>query len=125
MSIILRVVLIVFALVFLFEILKLVSRGRLQLKYSLLWMVLSLVLLLCAIFPDLVGFFSGFLGIAAPSNLVFLIAIVALVGICLSLTAIVSWQSRDIRLLIQRVALLEKRLDDFSASSEEDDEVGR
>jgi len=82
-SITLRVVLIVFALVFFFEIIKLVSRGKLQLKYSLLWMALSLVLLLCAIFPDLVGFFSGSLGIEAPSNLVFLIAIVALVGICL------------------------------------------
>jgi hypothetical protein len=56
---------------------------------------------------------------------VFLIAIIALVGICLSLTAIVSWQSRDIRLLIQRVALLEKRLDDSEAPSEDDDEAGR
>jgi len=120
-SITLRVVLIVFALVFFFEIIKLVSRGKLQLKYSLLWMALSLVLLLCAIFPDLVGFFSGSLGIEAPSNLVFLIAIVALVGICLSLTAIVSWQSRDIRLLIRHVALLEKRLDDSGASPEEDE----
>ena len=125
MSITLRVVLIVFALAFFFEIFKLVSRGKLQLKYSLLWMVLSLALMLCAVFPDLVGYFSDFLGIEAPSNLVFLIAIVALVGICLSLTAIVSWQSRDIRLLIQRVALLEKRLGEPDASSEEDDEADR
>lgn len=125
MSITLRVALIVFAVVFFLEILKLVSRGKLQLKYSLLWMALSLVLLLCAAFPDLVGCFSSALGIEAPSNLVFLIAIIALVGICLSLTAIVSWQSRDIRLLIQRVALLEKRLDDSEAPSEDDDEADR
>jgi hypothetical protein len=37
---------------------------------------------------------------------------VILIGICLSLYVIVSWQAKDIRCLVQQVALLNKRMED-------------
>lgn len=110
MSAALRIFLLVIAIVFLIEVFRLVSAGKLQLKYSLLWMLLSIILMICAIFPETIYVFSDFLGFQAPSNFVFLISIVGLLGICLSLTAIVSWQARDIRYLLQKVALMEDRL---------------
>ena len=68
--------------------------------------------------PDLVGMVARLLGIGLASNLVFLVGFVILLGICLSLTVIVSWQSRDIRQMIQHLALIEKRLSDGDDSSD-------
>lgn len=112
MSVALKVFLVVFTVLFLVKVFSLISQGRLQLKYSLLWMFLSLVLIICALFPGIVSFLKSLLGFELTSNLVFFIGIVGLMGICLSLTVIVSWQSRDIRRLLQEVALMRKELDD-------------
>lgn len=79
-------------------------------KYSLMWMLLALVLLVCAVFPQVVFFFSDVLGFNAPSNFVFLVGLFLLMGIVLSLSIIVSWQARYIRGLVQKVSLLEKRI---------------
>ena len=73
-------------------------------------MLLSAVLIVCSIFPGIVYFFSDLLGFQAPSNFVYLVSIVGLLGICLSLTVIVSWQARDIRKLIQEVTLMQDNL---------------
>ncbi len=111
MTVALRIVLIFVALAFLIEVFRLVSAGKLQLKYSLLWMLLSVVLIICAIFPGIVYFFSDLLGFQTPSNFVYLVSIIGLLGICLSLTVIVSWQARDIRKLIQEVTLMQDSLE--------------
>ena len=110
MSVTLRALLVVLSLVFFAAVVRLVARGRLQLKYSLLWMLLSIVMLLCALFPGLVARIAYLVGIQTPSNLVFLAGLGLLMVICMSLTIIVSWQTNDIRLLVQSVALLEKRV---------------
>lgn len=120
MSIALRILLLAIAMVFLIEVFRLVSDGKLQLKYSLLWMLLSLILIICAIFPGIVSAFSGLLGFQTSSNFVFLVSIVGLLGICLSLTAIVSWQARDIRQLIQRVTLMQEDLDNLMRNNNVD-----
>ena len=104
----LRAMLFVISLIFLVSVFRLVYKGRLLLKYSLLWMVLSIVLLLCAIFPQAIGEIGNFFGIATPANFVFLIGFVCLLGICIALTVIVGWQARDVRYLVQEVALLRK-----------------
>ncbi len=120
MSAALRIFLLAIAIVFLIEVFRLVSAGKLQLKYSLLWMLLSLILIVCAIFPGIVSAFSSLMGFQAPSNFVFLVSIVGLLGICLSLTVIVSWQARDIRQLIQRVTLMQQDLDKLAKDSKSD-----
>lgn len=110
MSIVLRAILIVLSLVFLAAVIRLVSQKKLQLKYSLMWLLMGVALLVSAVFPGLVSHFAHAAGVELTSNFVFIVGIVFLMGISLSLTYIVSWQSHDIRQLIQRVALLEKRI---------------
>ena len=106
----LRIFLFALSTGFLGVIIVLVSKKRMQLKYSLLWISMGIILLTCAAFPNIVAFFSSVLGVATPANLVFLMGLIMIAAICVSLTIITSWQSRDIRTLIQRVALLEKEL---------------
>jgi hypothetical protein len=110
MSVVLRIVLVVISMAFLVAIVRLVARGRLQLKYSLLWIVLGLFMIACSLFPGMVAFLSRIVAIETPANFVFFAGMGLLMLICVSLTIIVSWQAHDIRSLIQRIALLEKEI---------------
>ena len=117
MSTTLRAMLIVLSVFLLAVVIRLVSRKKLQLKYSLLWLFMGALLLISALFPGLVGFFAHLFGVELTSNFVFIVGMVFLLGISMSLTYIASWQSRDIRKLIQRMALLEKRLGETDSNS--------
>ena len=87
----------IFCLLLMAYVIRLVMKKRLRLKYSLLWLALSIIALLCAGILLLV--------IAVPLAIFFLLAL------CLSLTVIVSWQARDIRQLIQEIAVINNQLE--------------
>lgn len=116
MSLQLRVFVLVFSVVFLASIVRLVMRKRLLLKYALLWMLIGVLLIFCAVFPHVVSRASHAVGIAMPSNFVFFVGLACLGGIALSLSVIVSRQANQIRRLLQSTALLEKRLRDAGLS---------
>ena len=101
----------IFCLLLMAYVIQLVMKKRLRLKYSLLWLALSIIALLCAIFPGPIFALAHLLGFAVPSNLVFFLAIFFLLALCLSLTVIVSWQARDIRQLIQEIAVINNQLE--------------
>ena len=90
-------------------VIRLVSQGKLLLKYSLLWLVLGIVALIIALFPSVAGSISHALGFGLTSNFVFFVVLALLGVICMALTVIVSWQARDIRSLIQQMALLRQQ----------------
>jgi hypothetical protein len=105
-----QVVVIVICLAFLGFVFKMIASERLMLKYSLLWIFITVIILVCAIFPEPVFGLAKLLGFGVASNFIFLIAVFCLIAICLSLCAIVSKQSKKIKNLIQDQALLESRL---------------
>ncbi len=110
LSIALRITLSLICVVLLVFIVRLIGQGRLQVRYSLLWMALIVVMLFCAIFPGAVAAISGFFGFEYSSNFIFSAGIVALLFIALSLSMVCSWQARYIRRLVQTVALLDNRV---------------
>ena len=86
---------------FLVYVLRLVSKGKMLLKYSLL----------CDLFPQLIFYCSTAIGFVNPANFLFLGAIVLLLAISLSLSVAVSRHVLAIKSLTQRIALLEKELE--------------
>ena len=110
MGVVLRVLLAVVFVVFLTCVLKLVSRDKLLLKYSLLWILLCIVGLVCDLFPGIVYWASNVLGFITPSNFIFLVSIALLLAIALSLSVAVSRSVVANKNLTQRIALLEKEL---------------
>ena len=96
-------------LVLLCFVLRLVLKDSLQLKYSLLWIVLALVLLVCGLFPQPLYFISSLFGFQTPAN--FVLGFLFLICIVLSMACLSSKQSSAIANLTQRIALLEKELE--------------
>lgn len=97
-------------IVFTFIILNMVRKNRLNLKYALVWLFLSLMMIIALLWPGLLATIARFMGFKTISNMLFLLAFFALILICLSLTVIVSTQSRLVTLLIQEVSMLKKRV---------------
>lgn len=119
MTTVFRIILLVCVLVYLLVILALMRRGRMSLKYSLIWFLSGVILLICAIFPQVISFFTRLMGIYSDTNAVFFIGVCFLILIVLSLTSIASGQSERIRTLVQTQAILEKRVRDL------EEKVGR
>ena len=101
MTTIFRIILLIGVLLYLAIILVLMRKGRMSLKYSLIWFLSGVILLICAIFPQVI------------------IGVCFLILIGLSLTSIASGQSERIRTLVQTQAILEKRMRELEKKVEQ------
>ena len=114
MSTRLHILLLIAVLFTLFEVIKRVRGKNLQLQYTLTWLTLLVVLLLVALFPQLLSWMSGLIGIALPINMVFFLGFCFLLLIVFELTQAVSKMSVQIKDLTQKIALLDKKREDES-----------
>lgn len=104
---------IAFALLVLAIIIAMLLRRQLREKYATLWLVIGLALLILAIFPGVLFAMSDFLGVAIPSNLIFALAIVLLVGVTLHLSWELSRAEDEVRRVAEDVAILRADVDDL------------
>lgn len=98
------------ALVLLVIIFVLLKHGKMTVKYSLLWMCLSLVLLVFAIFPYVVYVLRDLMGVEMPVNLVFMLMFCFVLLVLLSLSIAISQLAEKSKRLTQANAILEKRV---------------
>ena len=98
---------------YLIIILYLLKKLYVYLLYTLLWFLTALVMLVVTIFPGIVNWATGLVGIVAPTNFVFFLEGAFVLVILLSLTSIVSNLNSKIYRLTQSQALLEKRIRDL------------
>lgn len=103
MSLLMGSIVVVAILFFVFEMLR---RQKLREKYAVLWIVVGIGTLLLSAFPSLLEKASGLLGIQVPANLLFIMTLVLLVGVCLHLSREQSQAEDEVRILCEEVALL-------------------
>ena len=115
----LRIFLGVGLLVYFIFMFQMIKKGRLILKYSLVWLLCGLVLLIFLIWPQVLYTLSDGIGVSNPVNAVFLLFAGLSLLLILSLTSIVSQHNRTSRQTIQKLALLEKRLRELARASDE------
>lgn len=110
MSSTLRTISIIAILVYFIVVFRLLKKGRLALKHTLLWLLMGMVMAILVFFPDLLVGICTLCGIADGMNGLFTFSIGFILCLLMSLTAIVSKQSDRIKNLVQDNALLEKRI---------------
>lgn len=110
MNLNLRLFLVICILVYLGIIINLLRKKKLNLKYTLIWLFSGIIMLIVSIFPQIINFLSSVIGIVDVTNAVFILEGMFVLVILLSLTSIVSHFNDRNRELIQKVALLEKRV---------------
>ncbi|WP_367925152.1 DUF2304 domain-containing protein [uncultured Ruthenibacterium sp.] len=119
LSLFLRIDLILGALVYLGVILWLLKKNKLTIRYSIIWLLSGLVLLVFAVFPYIVLVMRDLLHVEIASNLVFMIVLAFVLLLLLSLSSIVSGFSEKIKRLSQCNALLERRVRELEKKLEE------
>lgn len=102
----------VFSLLALLLLITLVRKYRLELKYALLWIGLSVLFIVLAICPYLSFLIAYLLGIKTPSNAIYLLGIISLLMITFSMTISLSRMSNSIKDLTQELGLLRKKVED-------------
>ncbi len=90
--------------------LQLLRRGRIPVKFSILWFIVAVILLVVGIFPNFIVLISTRIVFISMSNMLVGILIFLLFAMCIALTVIVSGQATKITLLIQEVSMLKKKI---------------
>lgn len=107
MSLLMGSIVVVAILFFVFEMLR---RQKLREKYAVLWIVIGLGTLLLSAFPGLLERASTLVGIQVPANLLFIMTLVLLVGVCLHLSREQSQAEDEVRILAEEVAILKAEM---------------
>lgn len=110
MAVEIRIFLLVAVILYFMEIINLLKKKRLNLKYTLLWLAVGVLMILFIIFPQIIVAFSNLLHFQSSMNALYILLIGFLVIICVALTSIVSKQNGHIKNLTQNAALLEDRI---------------
>ena len=109
MSLELKLTATLFLIIVTLIILYLVRKGKISIKYSLLWFIPSIILLIFIIAPIFLNKITNILGFKTASNMIFALLIGLIIIIIIALTVIVSKQKDQIRLLIQEISLLKSQ----------------
>ncbi len=91
-------------------VLMLLKNKKISLKYTLLWLLSGLLLVILVAFPSILSSISALFGFQSSMNGLIVMLIAFVIIIVMSITSIVSNQSRKIKNLVQYSAMLEKRV---------------
>lgn len=108
MSIYIRVLLIIGAVLMLAFMLKKIRQSKLKIEYIIFWLVFSTLLVFMGIFPQVVSWISRVLGFQAPINLVFLLIIFVLIIKLFFNTLQISALENKVDSLAQQIAIEQK-----------------
>lgn len=108
----LRVLLIIMSVFTFAFVIKQIRKNKIEIGESLFWIIISIILIVISVFPQIAGFFTKLLGIQSPSNFVFLVAIFIVMLKLFTLSIDVAKLKQKLKSLIENVALKEKELDE-------------
>lgn len=114
MNLQLQIILLIILLGFMAFLIHQVKENILDLKYTLAWFLLGAGLLVVTCVPKSLILISKAMGIAAPINTVFFLGFGFSLIIIYVLTISLSRMSLRIRILAQKIAILEKSIEDIN-----------
>lgn len=106
----LQIVLICAIIAYFIIILYFLKKRALELKYTLIWFVAGISMFVLVMFPSILTNIIRILGIQSSMNGLYIAMLAFVIMILMTLTSIVSRNAYKIRMLIQEIALLEKRV---------------
>ncbi len=94
------------ALLIVIGVILLVRSGKISEKYAVLWLVVGVIAIVLAAYPPLLTAMAELVGVYVPSNLLFALSILLLVGVCMHLSLEVSRLEDRVRRLAEESAIL-------------------
>lgn len=110
MSVLLRIVLVIISLLTFAYVGRKIRKSQMQLEDALYWIIISGVITILSIFPDVAYYASNKIGFQAPVNFIFLVMIFLLLWKVFLLSIKISQLENKIISLTQEIALREKQI---------------
>lgn len=95
-------------------VVEMLRRKKLREKYAVLWLIVGVLTLVLAAFPRMLNVVAEFVGVQLPSNLLFAMSILMLLGVCLHLSWEISVVEDETRTLAEEVAILRVQVEDLN-----------
>lgn len=99
----------IFAIIFVVFILNLVKKNKLDEKYSILWIIFSLIILGVSIYPTIVTKVANKFGVYYPPSLLFLIGFFIVGAYIIHISLTITKQNKMIVKLTQELAILKNK----------------
>ncbi len=97
------------AILLLVLIIRLVQKGRLDISYCWLWLAIGAGIILIVLKYDWLTIMSSFIGARTNTTTLFLLGFFVLLLLCLQFSLVISLHRRQIKRLVQKIAMLEAR----------------
>ena len=106
----LRLAILIALLLYFICIIHLLKKKRLGLRYTLLWLLSGVIMVLITLFPSPFAFLMRQIGVIEMTNGLFAVMLFLLIIILISMTAVITGLNERVRTLTQKFAQMEKRL---------------
>ncbi|WP_026533510.1 DUF2304 domain-containing protein [Arthrobacter sp. H41] len=87
-------------------VLLMLRNGKLREKYAILWLVIGTLTIILGFFPRLLDWAASLVGVIVPSNLLFALSILLLVGVSLHVSRELTILEDETRILAEEVSIL-------------------
>ncbi|MCY9664833.1 DUF2304 domain-containing protein [Paenibacillus alginolyticus] len=123
----LQIILFIFSISTFLMIINMIRKYKLELQYALLWLFLSFVNILLALYPSISIKLAGLLSIELPVNALFLCSIFVMLLILFNLTLALSKFSNNTKFLSQHLGVLKQEVEQLKKTIKEieDNKVGK
>lgn len=91
-------------------VLIILRKGRMPIKYALIWLAPAIIIILLAIIPEMFLTVANIFGFEAISSLVVGVLFLVLIFIIMAMTVIIAGINTKIIMLIQEVSILKKEI---------------
>jgi hypothetical protein len=117
MNIRLQVIMVIASIFFMFYVITMVRNKKIELKFTLAWLMAGLTFIVFSIFPDVLIFLSYLLNIQEPVNTLFLSIIFFMLLIIFTLTIALSRNANRVKSLTQEIGIIKLELEKLSKNS--------
>lgn len=114
----------VVALLVVSVVLRLLRNQKLREKYAALWLVVGIVTIGLAAFPQVLVVAARSLGFVIPANFLFVLAILLLLAVALHLSLEISRLEDETRILAEETAILRSEIQDLRGARPSPDAGG-
>lgn len=115
---------IVAALLVLGVVIEMLRRRRLRERHAIWWLVAGILALIIGVFPQVLAWVAGLVGVEVPTNLVFFASLAVLFLVCLQHSSELTVLEAQSQTLAQDAALLELRIMELEKALARHEETG-
>lgn len=108
MSIMLRVLLITMSVLSLFYVISKIRNSKMQIEYSIFWILMSFVMIIMSVFPEIVYWITTTMRMISPANVVYMFIIAILLVKSFMMTIEISKLEDKVKDLVQQIGINEK-----------------